>query len=59
MVNAAEGFNQHPLVINGFTELILALFGPERGRHSLCAVGMAGPPFDLAVEIKVEIAIRS
>jgi enamine deaminase RidA (YjgF/YER057c/UK114 family) len=57
MVNSAPGFNQQPRVINGFSDLILELFGPERGAHSRSAVGMAELPFDLPVEIEAEIEI--
>ena len=59
MVNTAEGFNRFPLVINGFSDLIVSLFGADRGRHARSAVGMAGLPFDLPVEIEAEIAIRA
>ncbi len=58
MVNSATGFNQQPRVINGFSELILELFGPDRGAHSRSAVGMAELPFDLPVEIEAEIEIE-
>jgi enamine deaminase RidA (YjgF/YER057c/UK114 family) len=57
MVNSAPGFNQQPRVINGFSDLILELFGPDRGAHSRSAVGMAELPFDLPVEIEAEIEI--
>ena len=57
MVNSAPGFDRHPAVINGFSELILELFGPEVGRHARSAVGMAGLPFNMAVEIEAEAAI--
>jgi enamine deaminase RidA (YjgF/YER057c/UK114 family) len=57
MVNTAEGFTNYPQVINGFTDLIFELFGPDRGRHARSAVGMAGLPFGLAVEIEAEVAI--
>lgn len=59
MVNSATGFNQQPRVINGFSDLILELFGPERGAHSRSAVGMAELPFDLPVEIEAEVEIDS
>ncbi|MET1026568.1 MAG: RidA family protein [Dongiaceae bacterium] len=59
MVNAGKGFNQYPLVINGFTDLIVDLYGPDRGKHARSAVGMAGLPFDLPVEIEAEVAIRT
>ena len=57
MVNSAPGFNQQPLVINGFSDLILEVFGPERGAHARSAVGMAELPFDLPVEIEAEVEI--
>ncbi len=57
MVNTAPGFDRQPLVINGFSELILEVFGPEVGRHARCAVGMAGLPFAMAVEIEAELTI--
>ncbi len=58
MVNSAPGFNQQPLVINGFSDLILQLFGPERGQHARSAVGMAGLPMDIPVEIEAEVEIE-
>ena len=58
MVNSAPGFNQQPSVINGFTDLIVELYGPERGRHARSAVGMAGLPLDIPVEIEGEVEIR-
>ena len=58
MVNAAPGFNRTPAVINGFTELIVAVYGPERGAHARSAVGMAELPFDIPVEIEAEVLVR-
>jgi hypothetical protein len=58
MVNGAPGFNQTPAVINGFSDLILDVFGPEVGAHTRSAVGMAELPFDIPVEIEAEVAIR-
>lgn len=57
MVNSASGFNAQPAVINGFSDLILELYGPERGAHARSAVGMAELPFDIPVEIEAEIEI--
>ena len=57
MVNSAAGFNQQPAVINGFSELILQLFGPEAGAHARSAVGMAELPFDIPVEIEAEVEL--
>ena len=59
MVNSAPGFNKQPSVINGFSDLILELYGPERGAHSRSAVGMAELPFDMPVEIEGEVEIAA
>jgi enamine deaminase RidA (YjgF/YER057c/UK114 family) len=57
MVASAPGFNQQPAVINGFSDLILELFGPDIGQHARSAVGMAELPFDIPVEIEAEVEI--
>ncbi len=57
MVNSAPDFKQQPFVINGFTELIVELYGPERGAHARSAVGMVQLPFDIPVEIEGEVEI--
>lgn len=57
MVNTAPGFTQLPQVINGFSDLILALYGPERGAHARSAVGMAELPFQIPVEIEAEVEL--
>ena len=58
MVNSAPGFRQQPAVINGFSDLILELYGPEIGQHARSAVGMAELPFGIPVEIEAEVEIR-
>lgn len=57
MVNSGADFRAYPAVVNGFSDLILALYGPERGAHARSAVGMAGLPFNAAVEIEAEVEI--
>lgn len=57
MVNSAPGFDRHPSVINGFSDLILATFGPETGRHARSTIGVAGLPFNIAVEIEAEVLL--
>jgi len=57
MVNSAPGFTRQPAVINGFTELILEVFGPQRGLHARSAVGMAELPFEIPVEIEGEVEL--
>ena len=59
MVNSAPGFVQQPAVINGFSELILQLWGPEAGAHARSAVGMAELPFGMPVEIEGEVRISA
>jgi enamine deaminase RidA (YjgF/YER057c/UK114 family) len=57
MVNSAPGFNRQPAVINGFSDLILQLWGDEAGAHARSAVGMAELPFDIPVEVEAEVEI--
>lgn len=57
MVNSAPGFRQQPQVINGFSDLIIELYGPDRGGHARSAVGMAELPFGIPVEIEAEVEI--
>lgn len=58
MVNTAPGFRSMPAVINGFTDLILEVFGPEVGVHARSAVGLAELPFDIPVEIEGEVELH-
>ena len=55
--NEAPGFNMQPSVINGFSDLILKRYGPERGAHSRSAVGLAELPFNIPVEIEGEVEL--
>jgi len=57
MVNTAPGFSQIPAVINGFSSVILELYGPERGAHCRSAVGMASLPFDMPVEVEAQVEL--
>jgi enamine deaminase RidA (YjgF/YER057c/UK114 family) len=57
MVNTAPGFTTTPTVINGFSDLILELWGPDAGSHARSAVGMAELPFSIPVEIEAEVEI--
>ncbi len=59
MVNSASGFNRQPSVINGFSDLILELYGPVVGAHSRSAVGLAELPFDIPVEIEGEVQFNA
>ena len=57
MVNVAPGFVQTPAVINGFSDLILDLYGPDAGAHARSAVGLAELPLRIPVEIEAEVEI--
>jgi len=57
MVNAAPGFNQTPLVTNGYSDLILELYGPEVGLHARSSIGMQLPlnaPVNCEAEVEVD-----
>jgi enamine deaminase RidA (YjgF/YER057c/UK114 family) len=55
MVNSAPGFVRQPAVINGFSDLVLELFGPEVGAHARSAVGLFELPFSIPVEVEAEV----
>jgi len=59
MVNSAPGFGRQPNVVNGFSDLILQLYGPEAGDHARSAVGMAELPLGVPVEIEAEVEIHT
>jgi enamine deaminase RidA (YjgF/YER057c/UK114 family) len=52
MVNSAEGFGDQPLVVNGFSDLMVEVFG-EAGKHARSAVGMAGLPGNSPIEVEM------
>ena len=58
MVNSDPSFTDQPKVINGFSDLIVKVFG-ERGRHARAAVGMASLPGGIAVEIEMIVEVRN
>jgi enamine deaminase RidA (YjgF/YER057c/UK114 family) len=57
MVNSDESFTQHPKVVNGCSDLLVAVFG-DRGRHARCAVGMGSLPFNIPVEIDIIVEVE-
>ena len=59
MVNADPGYPQTTNVINGFSDLILELYGQEAGEHARMAVGMAALPLNVCVTIAAEVQIHS
>jgi len=57
MVNSAPGFSEQHLVINGFSNLIMKVFGAKIGRHARSAIGVAGLPLNFAIEIEGEVLL--
>lgn len=56
MVNSGPGFDRQPEVVDGFSDLMVEVFG-EDGRHARSAVGMAELPFGIPVEIEMIIEV--
>ncbi len=57
MVNSAEGFGDQPKVMNGFSDLMVEVFG-DAGRHARSAVGMAGLPGNQPVEVELIVEVE-
>ncbi len=56
-VNSAEGFQDQPKVINGASDLFVALYG-DAGRHARSAIGMYELPHGIAVEIEAVVEVK-
>ncbi len=57
MINCAPRFGNTPAVLNGFTDLILEVFGKEVGAHARTAVGVVGLPLNFPVEVEADVLI--
>ncbi|WP_425638087.1 RidA family protein [Algoriphagus yeomjeoni] len=57
MVNSDPNFDKQPAVINGFSDLMVEIFG-EKGKHARSAVGVAALPNNMAVEIEVIVELE-
>ena len=57
MVNSAPGFTGQTAVINGFSNTVIDIFGKEKGLCARSAVGMAGLPFGMPVEVEAELEL--
>lgn len=57
MVNCEPGFYEQSKVINGFSDLMVAVFG-DKGRHARSAVGMSALPGNMAVEIELIVEVE-
>jgi enamine deaminase RidA (YjgF/YER057c/UK114 family) len=58
MVNATADFTDHPKVMNGFSDLMVEVFG-EAGRHVRAAVGMASLPQNMSVEVEMLVELHN
>jgi enamine deaminase RidA (YjgF/YER057c/UK114 family) len=58
MVNSADGFSDQPRVVNGFSDLMVEVFGEAIGKHARSAVGMAGLPGNAAVEVEMIVEVE-
>ena len=57
MVNCEGNFTDHPKVINGYSDMMVAVFG-EKGKHARSAVGMGSLPNNIAVEVEVVVEVE-
>jgi len=58
LVRSAPGFGEQPAVINGFTELMIEVYGEERGLAARSAIGVAELPAGIPVEVEALVALR-
>lgn len=57
MVNCTEDFKDQPKVINGYSDLMVEIFG-DKGKHARSAVGMYALPLNIAVEVEVVVEVE-
>ncbi|HEY7269763.1 MAG TPA: RidA family protein [Dehalococcoidia bacterium] len=57
MVNVTPDFTQHPRVVNGASDLLVEVFGEAIGKHARTAVGVAGLPANVPIEIEMVVEI--
>jgi enamine deaminase RidA (YjgF/YER057c/UK114 family) len=58
LVRSAPGFGDQPAVVNGFTELVVEVYGEERGLAARSAIGVAELPAGIPVEVEATVALR-
>lgn len=57
MINSAPDFTEHSKVMNGFSDMMVAVFG-EAGKHARSSVGMCSLPFNIAVEVELIVEVE-
>lgn len=58
MVTSTPAYTEQHLVMNGFSDLVLEVFGPQVGRHARSSLGVAAMPLGFAIEVEGEVLIR-
>lgn len=56
MINSADDFTDHSKVMNGYSDLMMEVFG-DKGRHARSSVGMCSLPFNIAVEVELIVEV--
>jgi enamine deaminase RidA (YjgF/YER057c/UK114 family) len=57
-VNSADGFGDQPKVMNGFSDLMVEVFGEVGGTHARSAIGVAGLPGNAPVEVEAVLELE-
>ena len=58
MVNGTTEFTEQPAVVNGASDLLVEVFGEERGKHARSAVGMGSLPMGISVEVELIVEVE-
>jgi enamine deaminase RidA (YjgF/YER057c/UK114 family) len=58
LVNGTEEFTDQPKVINGFSDMMVLVFG-DKGKHARSAIGVASLPFGMAVEVELIVEVEN
>ena len=57
-VRSAQGFGDQPSVVNGFTDLVVSVYGEERGLCARSAIGVNELPAGIPVEVEAMVAVK-
>ena len=57
LVRSAPGFGEQPAVVNGFTDLVVEVYGEERGLCARSAIGVSELPTGIPVEVEATVAL--
>ena len=57
MINSTPEFTEHSKVMNGYSDMMVAIFG-EKGKHARSSVGMCSLPYNIAVEVEIVVEVE-